>query len=185
MNFRISIEMFQLIYSFIAATNITNALKPYYFFNIKTKPYNLLAIFALLSAVISFLFTNGSMDINLHDTYFVISYAIVYRLIAVVLIMVWAIYALATDVLPSLWLSWAHVLITITVVILLLYKQIHFMGLDGAPRRYYAFSEFQKKQQDTFLASITITAAFLLGQLLFIINLVMGIVKKFQSKINS
>jgi cytochrome c oxidase subunit 1 len=156
-------------------------LKPYTYFNIKTKTYHLLAITALLSAVISFLFTNGSLDINLHDTYFVISYAVVYQLIAIILIMVWTIYALAINVLPSLWLSWAHVLITTTIVALLLCKQIHFIGLDGAPRRYYAFSEVQKKQQDTFLTSIIITAAFLMGQLLFIINLVMGIAKKINS----
>ncbi|WPV02333.1 hypothetical protein SNE26_11150 [Mucilaginibacter sp. cycad4] len=174
--------MLQLIYNFIAATNITNALKPYTFFNIKTKPYNLLAITALLSAVISFLFANDSLDINLHDTYFVISYAVVYRLIALILILIWTIYALAMDVLPSLWLSWAHILITTIVVTLLLCKQIHFIGLDGAARRYYAVSEFQKKQQGTFLASIIITAAFLLGQLLFIINLVMGIIKKINQK---
>lgn len=179
MNFRISIEMFQLIYSFIAATNITNTLKPC--FNLKTKPYNLLAITSVLSAVISLLFANGSLDINLHDTYFVISYAIIYRLIAIILIMVWVIYTLAKDVLPSLWLSWAHVLITITIVALLLCKQIHFMGLDGAPRRYYAFSEFEKKQQDIFLTSIIITAAFLLGQLLFIVNLITGVAKRFKN----
>ncbi|MET3499261.1 cytochrome c oxidase subunit 1 [Mucilaginibacter rubeus] len=170
--------MLQLIYNFIAATNITNALKPYTFFNIRTKPYHLLPITALLSVVISFLFTNGSLDINLHDTYFVISYPVVYRLIALILILIWTIYTLAMNALPSLWLSWAHILITTTVVILLLSKQIHFIGLDGVPRRYYAVSEFQKKQQ----GALIMTAAFILGQLLFIINLTMGIVKKINQK---
>lgn len=134
---------------------------------------------ALLSVLFSFLFKGETADINMHGTYLVISYAVLYRIIAIAVIIIWVMYTVFPDIFLYPWLKWIHVLITIAAFAALVYKQMHFADLDGTPRRYYAFNEIrQQKPEATLLPHIIIIAAFLLGQLLFIINFVVGISQK-------
>lgn len=54
-----------------------------------------------------------------------------------------------------------------------------FYGVDGMPRRYYAFDEFEKKQAVYNIYTVYVWAFVVLAaaQLLLIINVIIGLVK--------
>jgi heme/copper-type cytochrome/quinol oxidase subunit 1 len=156
------------------------ASKTYSFFNIKTNPQHLLILIALPLFVVSLFVADTSIDINLHDIYFVIVYSLLFRAIAVVLLVLWVVYIAANKLLPLKSLNWLHVSITILTLSIFIIKISTFIGLSGAPRRYYALAEFEQQRQTEYLLVYNIIA-LLFAQLLFIANLITGIIKKLTS----
>ena len=141
------------------------------------KPYNLLWIFALLMFALS-LASTSAFDITLHDSYYVLSIALIYRLFALLLIIFWLIYLFADGILLSKGLSRIHILATlITTIIFLMLAKLDW-GMSGVPRRYYAITGFNTRSDYKVLISyLAIIATFLIGQLCFLINLIGGPVK--------
>ncbi|QEM10068.1 hypothetical protein [Mucilaginibacter rubeus] len=139
----------------------------------------------LLSALSLLSNKHSSFDINLHDTYFVISMAAMCQILVVTLIILWLFYFLADSILPLLTLRWLHIAITATVFSIVILKIWLLPNPAEAPRRYYDFVEYQQQKQhmDTIIYS-TIIMSLLISQILFLINLVAGIFKKI-SPINS
>ncbi|OJY85720.1 MAG: hypothetical protein BGP14_17380 [Sphingobacteriales bacterium 44-15] len=122
-----------------------------------------------------------SVDIHLHDTYFVIVHTHILWLFAVLALFVWALYLLTGKILYSKALTWTHVIITILT--LLLFAFTLFWGdsfLNPAPRRYYDYSSWNSFDNYTiFTKAIGITIFVLLvGQLIFIINFMVGLFKR-------
>lgn len=152
----------------------------YSFFDIKANPQHLLIFLALLIFAFSLFMGDASIDINLHDTYFVIAYSLLYRAIAVALLILWACYMVADKLLPLIALRWLHVLITTLFSLIFIIKTSMFAGLSGAPRRYYAFAEFGQQMQRTYLL-VYLIAALLIGQLFLIANLITGVIRKLTS----
>ncbi|MBN8858998.1 MAG: cbb3-type cytochrome c oxidase subunit I [Sphingobacteriales bacterium] len=150
---------------------------------IKQKPYHLLFLTGLIFILTSFfvLKQDRSVDIHLHDTYFVIVHTHILWLFAVLALFVWALYLLTGKILYSKALTWTHVIITILT--LLLFAFTLFWGdsfLNPAPRRYYDYSSWNSFDNYTiFTKAIGITIFVLLvGQLIFIINFMVGLFKR-------
>jgi len=154
-------------------------IKQHLFPDLKRRPYDLLGYAALLLFLDSFIpSTRDALDINLHDTYFVIANLSLYRLFSGFLLFLWTINMLAQHIVYSLTLSWVYVicmLITIALFLMLLTLNKFY----GVPRRYYSFDEFEKRRS-VYNIYIIYACAFVVlvaGQLLLIINVIIGLVK--------
>jgi len=119
------------------------------------KPYNFLVLVATLFVIASFLVTRETIEVNLADTYYIIGFTQFLRLVAIVLFIFSIFYKLLNRYLDLLVLSYLHIgimLLTIAIFILI---------------------------TDPFGRILNwITLVFGLSQLIFLINLCLGIFKK-------
>lgn len=86
------------------------------FLKLKTKPYELFGLMALLFFIISLFGSNKSIDLNFHDTYIVISNVSIFRGLAVLLLFIWSVYLLSRRILLSKILIWLHVALTLLAI---------------------------------------------------------------------
>jgi cytochrome c oxidase subunit I len=149
----------------------------------KQKPYNLLLLTGLIFVLASFfvLNQNNSVDIHLHDTYFVIAHAHIFWLLAILALLVWTLYLAANKFLFSKALTWAHVIVTILTLILFaltLYVGDSLSNLK--PRRYYDYSSWNSfGAYGKYTKAIGITLSILIsGQIIFLINFIAGLFKR-------
>ena len=148
----------------------------------KQKPYHLLLYTALLLILNSFLVINqnNSVDFHLHDTYFVISNTHIFWLLAILALVIWILYLFTYKILFSKVLIWGHVIISILTILLFL-SSLYFRNniLNPIPRKYYDLNDWNTLGIDSiatkFFSIIILILVF--GQLLFIINFVIGLVK--------
>ncbi|WP_148254091.1 cytochrome c oxidase subunit I [Aidingimonas lacisalsi] len=135
-------------------------------------------IFTFVNGGLSGLFLgNVTVDVPLSDTYFVVGHFHMVMAVAPVLVIFGAIYhwyPKMTGRMLNDTLGKVHFWITFlgTYVI---YYPMHFMGLEGVPRRYYAYGEttFISDSVQTLNVVISIAAFIVaLAQVLFLINLV-------------
>ena len=145
---------------------------------IKSQPYQLLIPIFVFILVLSFLKSqHASFDIHLHDAYLVIVVRFILLIFAIFTIVIWGIYSVTDKVLLSRTITWVHVVVTIitvvTLVSIIFWNGILF-GLRTSNRDWSDFDEFAQ-----FSEFVGITAAILLfSQLLYIINLVLGLLIK-------
>jgi len=156
-------------------------------FNLKNNPYALLGLAGFLTGVMSFLpIDTDAFDINLHDTYIVIANVSLYRMFAVVLLFCWSVYIISNRLQLSRILTWIHVIVALAGLFSFITLQSHSWGLSGAPRRYYAFSEFEKMRDpfNTVAVYVVAISAFIFAQLIFVVNLSIGLIKKLTEVFN-
>jgi len=124
---------------------------------------------------------NATADMQLHDTYFVVGHFHM---------MIGGVTLLATFAAIYFWfpkmfgksmsetLGKAHFWLTFAPFFTIFFMQ-HFLGLQGAPRRYYAFTAYDYLQKTRGQNLVISLAAFLLiaGQFVFIVNFVWSLVK--------
>ena len=149
---------------------------------LKQNPYHLLLLtgFALILTTF-FLTQNRTIDIHVHDTYYVIYQGHIYYFFAFIVWVLWCLYLLTRKVLYSKALTWIHVIITLLTLLFLLFL-LNFGGdiLNQSPRRYLDASNwtaFNRYEQDKRWITYTMIALFL-GQITFIVNLIVGIIKR-------
>lgn len=161
-----------------------NQLKDYFFFNLKSKPYALLGFTGFILAIISLAPVElEALDIPWHDIYFVIPNMSILGIVATVLLFLWSIYIAANRLMLSIKLTWVHVIATILTVIVLLIPIDPTWGMSGVPRRYYAMTDFPA-HKPFFNSGLIYTAMLLIlliAQLVFLINLIMGIFQSLRS----
>jgi heme/copper-type cytochrome/quinol oxidase subunit 1 len=149
----------------------------------KQKPYSLLLWTGLFLVLTSFfiLKQNNSVDIHLHDTYFVIAHTHVFWLLAIVALIVWILYLLTNKILYSKALTWTHIIITM-LTLLLFALNLFFDNcfINPVPRRYYDYSNWNSFNNYTTLTKAIGISIFvlLLGQFIFVINFIMGLFKR-------
>jgi cytochrome c oxidase subunit 1 len=124
--------------------------------------------------------TSQTIDIHLHDTYYIIALSHVLWAFAFLLMVLWILYRLTHKILYSRKLTWTHIVVSLlTVLLLCLFISNNLF--DSQSKRYIDLSSwttFSDYQQTTRMLRYTV-AGLLLGQLLFIINLIAGITKRF------
>lgn len=88
---------------------------------------------------------NSALDINLHDTYFVVAHFHLVMGCAAICGMLAGVYHWFPKFFGRLMdekLGYLHFWLTFICAYLVFFP-MHFMGLDGVPRRYYSFTEFE------------------------------------------
>jgi len=150
---------------------------------IKKKPYNLLLLIGLLLILTSlFLFDKyNTVDIHLHDTYYIIAHTHIFWLLAGIALFSWTLYLLTFKMLYSNTLTWVHIIITGLTLILLSFSSFLNNGvLSSMPRGYYKYNAWNSlNRNDNWTKAIVIAIILLLaGQIVFIINFLVGILKR-------
>ena len=88
---------------------------------------------------------NGSLDMHLHDTYFVMDLPDICPTIFFLLLIFWTPYLLTKRILFSKALTWSHtilmVLTSISLVAIAFYS--NYQGKAGMPGRYYDFGSWE------------------------------------------
>ncbi|WP_448700246.1 hypothetical protein ACFGVR_00105 [Mucilaginibacter sp. AW1-3] len=149
------------------------------YIDIGKRPYDLLGVTALLLFLMSFVLSNSAMDINLHDTYVVIAHMHLCWFFSGALLFLWSMGILFRNYIWSVTLSWIQVVLTLLSVITFIKLAIG-TGLDGIPRRYYAFSEFNQSKQwfSTASAYVFMLLLIVIGQIVFVVNVIGGLLRK-------
>jgi heme/copper-type cytochrome/quinol oxidase subunit 1 len=138
------------------------------------KPYHLLLIAALSLLISAFLSRKATIDLQFHDTYFVIDHVQFYLLLSVPVFILWGIYMFTRNILLSRPLTWIHValsLLTIAVFICLPLFSYPARYVNVSPWR--SFNEFHRVNEIVAGAAIVFT----LAQLTLIFNIVGGLVR--------
>jgi cytochrome c oxidase subunit 1 len=122
---------------------------------------------------------NAALDIPLHDTYFVVAHFHLVMGSAAIFGMLAGVYHWFPKMFRRLMderLGYLHFWITFIGAYLVFFP-MHFMGLDGVPRRYYALTEFPAFNRwltvNTFITWAAIMAG--MAQVAFIVNFVYSI----------
>ncbi|MES2427978.1 MAG: cbb3-type cytochrome c oxidase subunit I [Bacteroidota bacterium] len=121
--------------------------------NIRFTPAMLFAIgmvsFFISGGITGIFLGNAALDINLHDTYFVVAHFHLVMGSAAIFGMLAGVYHWFPKMFGRLMdekLGYLHFWLTFIGAYLVFFP-MHFMGLDGVPRRYYAFTEFASMQR--------------------------------------
>ena len=146
--------------------------------NIRFTPAMLFAI-GLVSFFISGGLTglwlgNAALDITLHDTYFVVAHFHLVMGSAAIFGMLAGVYHWFPKMFGRMMnpkLGYLHFWFTFIAAYMVFFP-MHFLGLDGVPRRYYAFTEFEFMKKwltvNIFITWAAITAA--VAQIAFLYN---------------
>ncbi len=124
---------------------------------------------------------NASLDINLHDTYFVVAHFHIVMGSAAMFGMFAGIYHWYPKLFGKMMdnrLGYFHFWLTFIAVYCVFFP-MHFIGLDGVPRRYYAFTSFEF-MNEWLAVNKFISISAILGstaQLIFLYNFFRNIFK--------
>lgn len=181
-----SVFMFTtLIIAVPSAVKTFNYLATLWRGNIKFTPAMLFAI-GLVSLFITGGLTgiflgNASLDINLHDTYFVVAHFHLVMGSAAIFGMLSGVYHWFPKMFGRMMdarLGYIHFWLTFIGVYLVFFP-MHFIGLDGVPRRYYSFTSFEFMAEWLPLNRFISVAAILssIAQFIFVYNFFNSIFK--------
>ena len=138
-----------LIIAVPSAVKTFNYLATLWRGNIRFTPAMLFAIglvsFFISGGLTGIFLGNAALDINLHDTYFVVAHFHLVMGSAAIFGMLSGIYHWFPKMFGRMMnakLGYLHFWLTFISAYLVFFP-MHFMGLDGVPRRYYAFTEFE------------------------------------------
>ncbi|MFD2161222.1 cbb3-type cytochrome c oxidase subunit I [Paradesertivirga mongoliensis] len=146
--------------------------------NIRFTPAMLFAIglvsFFISGGLTGIFLGNAALDIPLHDSYFVVAHFHLVMGSAAICGMLCGVYHWFPKMFGRMMdekLGYLHFWFTFIGAYLVFFP-MHFMGLDGVPRRYYAFTEFEFMKEwltvNTFVSWAAIIAA--IGQIAFLWN---------------
>ncbi len=146
--------------------------------NIRFTPAMLFAIgmvsFFISGGLTGLYLGNSALDIALHDTYFVVAHFHLVMGSASIFGMLCGVYHWFPKLFGRMMnekLGYLHFWLTFAGAYLVFFP-MHFMGIDGVPRRYYAFTEFPFMEKwisvNVFITWAAIIAA--LGQVAFLWN---------------
>lgn len=176
-----SVFMFTtLVVAVPSAVKVFNYLTTIWRGNIRFTPAMLFALglvsFFISGGLTGIFLGNASLDINLHDTYFVVAHFHLVMGSAAIFGMLSGVYHWFPKLFGKMMdekLGYLHFWLTFIGAYLVFFP-MHFMGLDGVPRRYYAFTEFGFMDKWLSVNVFITWAAIIAGiaQLLFLYNFI-------------
>jgi cytochrome c oxidase subunit 1 len=172
--------LFTLLIAIPSAVKVFNWLTTLWRGNIRITPPSMFAI-GFVSMFISGGLTgiwlgNSTIDIQLHDTYFVVAHFHIVMGIAAFFGMFAGIYHWFPRMFGRMMndtMAYIHFAITF-IGSYLIFWPMHFIGLAGVPRRYYSFNEIEAFAQYGDLNKLisVVTVIVFLGQFVFLVNFV-------------
>ncbi len=153
-------------------------------FSLKKHPHNLLLFTAILILLTSFFTADNTLDIHLHDTFIIFNLKQSLWIFIIALILFWLLNLFTKRFLFSKLLTRLHVLFltgaSLAYMVISFYAKNNYNGLGGMPRRYYDHSGWNNFSRYANLSNIILLLAllFALGILLYLVNLITGIIKK-------
>ncbi|MCS4228165.1 cbb3-type cytochrome c oxidase subunit I [Sphingobacterium sp. BIGb0165] len=167
-----------LIIAVPSAVKAFNYLATLWKGNIRFTPAMMFAIglvsFFISGGLTGLFLGNAALDINLHDTYFVVAHFHLVMGSASIFGMLCGVYHWYPKMFGRMMntkLGYLHFWLTFIGAYLVFFP-MHFMGIDGVPRRYYAFTEFAFMAKWVSVNQLVTWAAIVaaLGQVAFLWN---------------
>ncbi|WP_199768735.1 cbb3-type cytochrome c oxidase subunit I [Sphingobacterium sp. HMA12] len=167
-----------LIIAVPSAVKAFNYLATLWKGNIRFTPAMMFAIglvsFFISGGLTGLFLGNAALDINLHDTYFVVAHFHLVMGSASIFGMLCGVYHWYPKMFGRMMntkLGYLHFWLTFVGAYLVFFP-MHFMGIDGVPRRYYAFTEFAFMAKWVSVNQLVTWAAIIaaLGQVAFLWN---------------
>ncbi|MFN8295337.1 MAG: cbb3-type cytochrome c oxidase subunit I [Chitinophagales bacterium] len=175
--------LFTLLIAIPSAVKVFNWLTTLWRGNIKITPPSMFAV-GFISMFISGGLTgiwlgNSTIDIQLHDTYFVVAHFHIVMGIAAFFGMFAGVYHWFPRMFGRMMnetMAYIHFAITF-IGSYLIFWPMHFIGLAGVPRRYYSFNEIEAFAQYGDLNKLisAVSIIVFLGQFVFLVNFVWSI----------
>lgn len=141
------------------------------------RPPYLLCLTGIGLIVVSFFIATSTIDILVHDTYLIFVYRQLFWFTGLILL-VWALlYRLTCKILLSQYLTWSHIIISL----LFLFTLLTFPLWSKEPaNRLIDLSIWSAFNRYSYINKIItgLLVLFILGQLLFIVNIIGGIIRK-------
>lgn len=167
-----------LIIAVPSAVKVFNYLATLWRGNLRFTPAMLFAIglvsFFITGGLTGIFLGNSTLDITLHDTYFVVAHFHLVMGSATICGMLCGVYHWFPKMFGRMMddkLGYLHFWFTFIGAYLVFFP-MHFMGIDGVPRRYYSFTSFPFMQEwlsvNVFVTWAAIIAG--LGQVAFLFN---------------
>ncbi len=134
--------------------------------------YNILFVTAILLILLSlFIAETNTLDLHLTDTYLVLSGVLILRALALFLILLWLLYRFTQNILFSRILTGLHIVVTLVTTVCVTF----FLFYYGA----YARGHIETRGTPLRLTLPLFIISALLSQLLYIINLLLGVIRRF------
>ncbi len=145
-----------------------------------TRIHALFLITGFIFLITCFLFGDNTLDINVHDTYFVIHY----QHVGILVFLIQGVYSLLYFFMRrhlNYMIGLLHLFFQIPLLLILILTAFFYFG--GAPRRYFTTSE-PEFFNFSFLndPALLVVFLFLMAQLLFIINIIVSIISVTKQK---
>jgi hypothetical protein len=140
------------------------------------KPYALLLLSAIILLALSAFSAADSVDIHLHDTYFVLKWSNIYFLLGMAMLSMWLISIGTKNLHSSRTLEWVQIILTILSV------STFFLP----PRLFYKDNSPGFTYNDLLGISHMVSLAvfaFILAQLILLTNIIIGFLKKWRKKV--
>ena len=141
---------------------------------LKRKPYFLLFAIVILFLILGFFVDNKSiLDLNVHDTYYIIAHNHLYWLLTIIMFLLLIVYCFLNKLKVNLVviLSKIHIYGTLVSIIGMFFPY----SLILKPSNFPLYDDMQNVNLCVSISGLL----FLLLQLLFIINIFVAIIKKF------
>ncbi|MEP7171330.1 MAG: cbb3-type cytochrome c oxidase subunit I, partial [Bacteroidota bacterium] len=167
-----------LLVAIPSAVKVFNYIATLWRANIQITPAMLFAIglvsFFISGGLTGIILGDSALDINLHDTYFVVAHFHIVMGASAIFGMLAGVYHWFPRMFGRLMnkkLGYAHFWITIVAVYGVFFP-LHFMGLAGVPRRYYANTAYEGFDNLLNINVLVTTVALIggIGQLIFAFN---------------
>lgn len=141
------------------------------------RPYGLFFIAGILLLVLSFFVSGKTTDFHIHDTYFVTGFEFVFWVLSFISFLFWILYKLTFRFLLSHFLTWLHIVITIVAPVIISMILMQPAAAYQSKKGYATFAEIENYQKPGKMVAL-ITITLLVGQVVYVINFVAGLVKR-------
>ena len=143
------------------------------------RPYNFLVVFAILIVLLSFFISSNTIDFHFHDTLFVLATSHLFWLLAIMILVFAFIYRATNKLLLSNKLTWIHIITTLFSVVIIISYPIYY-----SPSMFIEIDAWQSFNRINTINNLLTWFAvlFLLAQLLLLINIIAGFIKKLRTK---
>jgi hypothetical protein len=142
------------------------------------RPYNFFLLTSALLLLGSVFIPGQTLDMHLHDTYYVFPAVYLFWTIALAFLLAWTVYKLTNRFLLTKFLTWFHIVTTLIFLIILMIANLwrdNPIPSNGEP---LAFGKFFESQQRTNTIMAIISILFLAGQIGYFINLIAGLFRR-------
>ncbi|HTN08954.1 hypothetical protein [Agriterribacter sp.] len=140
-----------------------------------SKPYHMLALWAVLLIMLSFIPISHAMDMPVQGASYVLSYVDTLRAGAMLLLLLWILYMITIRILFSAVLIWIHIVITLLLMAFIVFLFFRLSGHDASGE--VKELSFQTGIRYQMMVPVLILL-LLLTQLMYIINLLLGVMRR-------
>lgn len=139
-------------------------------------------LFLIISLLAYFVIKDATLDIPVHDTYFVINHVAIVLSLCAIYYILGGIYHLSIFLIKRRTIKFLNILhlVFTSICLFFIYFPLFFLGLPRTPKRYYSNADTSIIDYVTdlnFIIQVSIYL-FIIAQLIFITNIILTLLKK-------